>query len=70
MYRATRAIQNVGIEMPARETTRSAWSVGRFQRTAAMTPKGTPKRIAISVEKIASSAVAGTYVARFCRTGW
>ena len=58
------------MEMPPSEKTRSAWSVNRLRRTAAATPNAMPKGTAMSVEKIASSAVAGAYLARFSRTGW
>jgi hypothetical protein len=58
------------MEMPASEKTRRRWSVRRFRRTAATTPKATPTRTAMTVERIASSAVAGIYLPRFSRTGW
>ena len=41
-YRATSAIQNVGIEMPASEATRRTWSAGRLRRSAAITPNAMP----------------------------
>ena len=36
--------------MPASEATRSAWSVGRFRRSAATTPNVTPTTAANRIE--------------------
>jgi hypothetical protein len=49
--------------------TRRRWSLNRVERTTAATTNATPTKTAITVERIASSAVAGMYLGRFSRTG-
>ena len=58
----------MGTEIPPSETTRSTWSVGRFLRIAAITPNPIPNTAATTIEKSASSAVAGMKLARSLRT--
>ena len=68
-YSAVNDSQNTGIEIPARDTTRSVQSAGRSRRNAAHVPRATPRTMEMAIAVPASSRVAGAYSARSSRTG-
>ena len=61
--------QKMGIDTPTSATTILTLSASLFRRTAASTPRATPRSDATMMAQTASSAVAGKRAAISCVTG-